>query len=251
MGADRVVEVAAVEVPLRFGDPRGSLAELGAILSSPGMEGVDLALLPEAALTGYVSPEGDFDLSPFAEPLDGPTAEGLAALARRHRLALAGPLIERDGDARFNALLLFDAGGERIGHWRKRHPWYPERWATPGDLGTPVVSVRGITITAGICFDVHFLSDDAGAALDAADVLLFPSAWVDEDEDGRAEVLPALARRHDVWIVNANWGLSRPGVRGQGGSRILDRAGRVVECAGEGQGPRIVRAGVPATDSRQ
>jgi 5-aminopentanamidase len=250
MGSGRVVRVAAVEMPVRFGDPRGSLARLGAILSSPGMEGVDVALLPEAALTGYVSPEGDFDLAPFAEPLDGPTAAGLAALARRHGLALAGPLIERDGDARFNALLLFDAGGERIGHWRKRHPWSPERWATPGDLGTPVVSVRGIKVTAGICYDVHFLSHDAAGALDEADVLLFPSAWVDEDEDDRADILPALARRHDVWVVNANWGRSRPRIRGQGGSRILDRAGRVIECAGDGLGPRIVRADVPAPDSR-
>ena len=252
MGAGRTVRVAAVEMPVRFGDPRGALARLETILASPAMEGVDLALLPEAALTGYVSPEGDFNLAPFAEPLNGPTAASLGALARRHGLALAGPVIEQDGDRRFNSLLLFDADGETIGHWRKRHPWYPERWATPGDRGTPVVSIGGIKVTAGICFDVHFLSDDAAGALDEADALLFPSAWVDEDEDGRAAILPALARRHDLWVINANWGRSRPAIPGQGGSRILDRTGRVIECvpAGQSRELRIVCAEVPVPEGQ-
>ena len=240
--------VAAVEMRPSFGDPLGALDRLEAVFASPQMDGVDLALLPEAALTGYVSPEGNFDLARFAEPLEGPTAGRLASLARRYRRALAGPLIERDGDRLFNGLLLFDKEGERIGHWRKRHPWYPERWATPGNFGTPVIPFQGLKVAAGICFDVHFVSEDACGALDHSDVFLFPSAWVDDHSDGREAVLPPLARRHGLWVVNANWGCSEPPRRGQGGSRILDCAGQVVARAGEGDGPHIVRALIPVPE---
>ncbi len=203
--------------------------------------GVDLALVPETCVTGYVSPRGDFDLTRFAEPLDGETSRALAALAQKHGVALAGPLIELDRRRRFNALVLFDREGARVGHWRKRHPWLPERWATPGDLGTPTVELAGARVTACICFDVHFISDDAGEALDAADVMLFPSAWVDEpDCDLRDEILPELARKHRVWVVNANWGDGVPSLYGQGRSRIVAPDGSVVAVTDEGHGARHV-----------
>lgn len=230
------------------------LAELSALVRGEALSGVELALLPEAIFTGYVSPRGDFDLRRFAEPLGGPTSAAIAALARERGVALAAPLIEESGGRCYNSLLLVDRDGRQVGHWRKRHPWFPERWATPGDLGTPVVELLGIRITAAICFDVHFISEDAGAALDAADLLLFPTAWVDDPAgaDLRADLLPPLARRHEIAVLNANWGppadpprgpwpLSRR-IPGQGGSRLLDASGRVVARAARGARAAIVRA---------
>ncbi|WP_437663901.1 carbon-nitrogen hydrolase family protein [Sorangium sp. So ce1182] len=240
----RSLDVVALELPQRFGDQRGSLAEIDRLLGSPAVQGAALALLPELIVTGYVSPRGDSDLRRFAEPLDGESAQRLAALARAHGLALAGPLVEEDQGRFYNSLLVFDREGRRVGHYRKRHPWFPERWAAPGDLGTPVLGLLGVKVTAAICFDVHFVSADAGGALDEADLLLFPTAWVDPpgEGDARGDLLPALARRHRVAIVNANWGPSSPALHGQGGSRILDARGRTVAAASAGPGPRVVRA---------
>ncbi len=88
------MRVAALEIPARYDRAADNLALVDSLLSRGPC---DLALLPEASLTGYVSPQGDFDLSRFAEPKDGPTARALAELARKHRTHLVGPLIERDG----------------------------------------------------------------------------------------------------------------------------------------------------------
>lgn len=222
------LHVAVLELPARWNEPSVALAETDRLLSSAGAP--DLALLPECALTGYVSPGRDFDLGPFAEPLTGPTASALASLARAHGCYLGGPLVERSGAEVYNALLVFAPDGTRVAHYRKRHPWYPEAWATPGDAPPPVFEVRGARVTLAVCFDAQFLAEDAAGELGEADVLLFPSAWV-ERNDSRDLLLGGLARRFDVAVVNANWGVGTPRVPGQGGSRVLGRDGEVLAMA--------------------
>jgi predicted amidohydrolase len=85
-----------------------------------------------------------------------------------------------------------------------------------------------VAVTVACCFDVHFVAHEAGATLDAADLLLFPSAWVEEGEDTRLARLAAIARAHDVAVAAANWGPGVVHVPGQGGSTILDARGEVL-----------------------
>jgi predicted amidohydrolase len=229
-------------MPHVWGDAQGTLARLEAALAT--LKGCDLVLLPELAFSGYVSPAGEFDARPFAEPLDGPTFQAVSALAARHHLAIAATLVERAGQAYFNAMALFDETGQRIGHWRKRHPWFPEHWATPGDLGTPVVEWRGLKIAGAICFDLHFLAEEAGDELAAADLLLFPSAWVESGRDSRVPLLRQVARRFQIAIANANWARGNPAVAGQGGSLVIDSQGRIIAQAKDAS-TFVLRATLP------
>lgn len=224
--------ITLIELPAAFGGVDGQLARLDVALGAapPG----ELVLLGELALTGYVSEDGDFDASGFAEPLDGPTARALAERARRHGCTLVGPLVERAGAAAFNALVGFAPDGTPWLHYRKRHPWMPETWATPGDLPMPLVAWNGLTVTAAICFDAQFLLAEQADALAQADLLLFSSAWV-EEVDSRPALLGDVARAFDVAIVNANWGPGRPRVPGQGRSLAVSRAGQLVAETRPGQ----------------
>ena len=193
----------------------------------------DLVLLPEAALHGYVSPAGDSDLTPFAESLDGPTARACAALAVKHGVHLVAPLVLRERDALFNAMVCFDPRGDVAFVYRKRHPWMPETWATAGEESPPVIEIAGAIVTIAICYDVHFLPDDAARELEAADVLLFPSAWV-EEPDYRVSRLARLAQRYDLTIANANWAPGDVRLPGQGGSCVVG-GGRVLARAKHGR----------------
>jgi predicted amidohydrolase len=95
-----------------------------------------------------------------------------------------------------------------------------------------VFRVAGASVTIAVCFDLHFLAADAASELREADVLLFPSAWV-EAPDSRGPRLAELARTFDVAVVNANWGVGEPPLPGQGWSRVVGRDGRVVALAAE------------------
>jgi 5-aminopentanamidase len=224
-----VLRVTVLELPATWGEPRAALDAVTASLARG--PATDLVLLPEASLSGYVSPFGDFDVTRFAEPLDGPTAQAIAALARRHGVVLVAPLILREGNAFFNAMIACDRAGELILTYRKRHPWIPERWATPGSEPAPVVTIDGVRVTIAICYDLHFLEEDAKGALDASDLLLFPSAWVSE-EDERATQLPELAKRHRIAIANANWSPGVVAIEGQGASFIVGPQGEILAHTG-------------------
>jgi len=216
------MRVTVLELAASWGEPAHVLADVDARLAAA--PATDLVLLPEASLTGYVSPERDFDLTRFAEPLDGPTARACAAIATARAVHLVAPLVLREAGAIYNAMGCFDPRGELAFVYRKRHPWLPETWATPGAQPMPVVDILGCSVTIAICYDLQFIAEDSADALAAADLLLFPSAWV-ERPDTRPARLVELAREFDLAIANANWAPGVVRVPGQGGSCVVDPDG--------------------------
>jgi 5-aminopentanamidase len=217
-----MLRLTVLELAASWGEPAAALARAEALIAA-GLPS-DLVLLPEQSLSGYVSPLGDFNLARFAEPLDGPTAAALAAVARRSSLHLVAPLVLAEDGAIYNATLGFGPDGSLLFVYRKRHPWLPELWATPGTDPPPLVSIGGLLVTVCVCYDVHFVARESAALLAAADLLLFPSAWVDEHAT-RVPILRALARRYGVAVANANWGPGVVRLPGQGHSIVIDRAG--------------------------
>jgi predicted amidohydrolase len=222
------VRITAFELPAAWGEPARVLAEVDARLARG--PATDLVLLPEQAITGYIAPDLTCELAPFAEPPDGPTARALAALAAAHGVHLVAPLVLREGGAIYNAMACFDPRGAPVFTYRKRHPWFPEAWATPGPDAPPIAELCGRRVTIAICYDLHFLLDDAPVELATAELLLFPSAWV-ERVDRRAEHLARLAHQFGVYVVNANWAPGVVRVHGQGGSCIIGPGGAVLARA--------------------
>ena len=214
--------VCVVELPARHGALGAQVKLAGDLV---GSSAPDLVVLPELALTGYLTGDLDFDLTAFAEPLPVGTAR-LAALAQRCGADVVGPVVEAFRGRAYNTTVGVTPAGKRWLHYRKRHPWYPETWATPGGGAFPLVEWRGLRVSCAVCFDLHFLPDEAASVLLSADLLLFPSAWVDAG-DTRRPMLEALAEAFGVTVLNANWGRGQPALQGQGGSMAVWPDGRV------------------------
>lgn len=212
------MRLTILELPARWNAADRALADVEAALTANAA--TDLVLLPEASLTGYLSPDGETDLTPFAEPLDGPTARACRDLAARHRVHLVAPLVLREDAGLYNAMVCYAPDGTRPFIYRKRHPWIPETWATRGTAPLPVVTIADRTVTIAICYDLHFLPRESLRELEAAEVLLFPSAWV-EEPDFRIPRLQRLAAHFQLTIANANWGEGEIVVPGQGNSCVV------------------------------
>lgn len=228
-----MLRVSVLELPARWDARDEALAEVDRLLAQGP---ADLAVLPEVAFTGYVSPRGTFDLRHFAEPIEGPTIAAVAELAARHATAIVAPLVLAEGGAVYNASVLVGPDRRTLAVYRKRHPWHPETWATPGTELPPRVRVGELTVTFATCFDAQFLEEEGKDFLPGADLLVFPSAWVDH-EDSRLPLLRSLARRFGVAVANANWGPGTVLLPGQGGSFVLDREGSLLAQVKPAVGP--------------
>jgi predicted amidohydrolase len=222
-----MLRVTVLELPARWDGASEALREIDTLLTAGPP--TDLVVVPEQALVGYVSPQVELDLTRFAEPIDGPTAQAASEICRRHRVHLTAPLVLREDDRVYNAAIVIGPDGSLVASYRKRHPWFPERWATAGSACAPLFLIGGMKVTMSICYDGHFLAEekDTSDVLREADLLVFTSAWVDE-EDSRIPLLRSLARQFRISIANANWGPGIVEVPGQGGSCIVDASGNVI-----------------------
>ena len=229
------MRVSVLELPARWGEPERALEEVDRLVAQAP---TDLAILPEMALAGYVSPGLNFDLTRFAEPLDGPTTRLAARICRRRSTHLVTPLVLSEEGRLYNAAVVITPDGGIAATYRKRHPWIPERWATAGPSEPPLFDVGGLSATIAICYDGHFLPRDGAAVLQKADLLVFTSAWVDE-EDSRVPLLRGIARQFGITVANANWAPGVVSVPGQGGSCMIDPNGEVVAVVGSPGGGRV------------
>ena len=126
------VKVAAVQCSSDLGDVAGNTKKLTALVEEAAKNGAKIIVLPEAAITGYLSQdlktnwrlaalpiEKTFvgkDPAPFAETIPGPSTDHFAALAKRLDVYITVPLVEVDKTAKavhyFNTVCLAAPTGE-------------------------------------------------------------------------------------------------------------------------------------------
>lgn len=268
------VKVAAVQCPSDLGEVARNTARLAALVARAAQAGAQLVVLPEAAVTGYLSQdlrttwqapgrprasafdEGK-DPTPFAEPVPGPSSRRFAALAASLGVYLTVPLVEAapspDGRARFfNTVVLVSPSGAVVAHYRKLSPWpHPEAsWATAGDLGLATAGTPFGRVGLAVCFDVHetvprYAALEAGRSLWA---LLYPIAWVSDGDDARwfGVELPRRVRDAGFHVIGANWSVDAPQPwHGAGHSLVVARDGTVVASATTATGDEVVAAELP------
>jgi N-carbamoylputrescine amidase len=152
-------------------------------------EGAQVILLPELFEGPYFCKEQLPEHLERALPLDDhTTVEHFAGVASELGVVLPISVYERSGQALFNTVVVIDADGSRLGHYRKSHipdgPGYTEKYYfSPGDTGFRVWKTRYGTIGVGICWDQWFPETARSMALLGAEVLLYPTAIGSEPPD--------------------------------------------------------------------
>lgn len=216
-------------------------------------EGAQVVLIPELFEGHYFCKDQRAEDLARALPLDGhPTVAHFSHLAAELGVVLPISVYERANNALFNTVVVLDADGSTLGHYRKSHipdgPGYTEKfYFSPGDTGFRVWQTRFGVIGVGICWDQWFPEAARAMALQGAEVLLYPTAIGSEPPnpawDSSAHwqrVMQGHAGANLMPVVAANrYGVERgtsTEITFYGSSFIADNTGaKVAEAGREGE----------------
>ncbi len=184
----RAVTIAATQMACSW-DIDANITKAEALVRSAAEAGANIILLQELFETPYFPAEQKSEHLALAAPLsESRVVQHFGALAQALGVVLPISFFERANTARFNSLVVFDADGQQVSHYRKTHipqnPGYEEKfYFSPGDAGFPVADTRFGRLGCGICWDQWFPETARSFALKGAEILLFPTAIGSEPGD--------------------------------------------------------------------
>src|SRR2546421_10266242 len=227
--------VAAIQYEPTLGEKEKNVTDLLRLVEEAAQHEARLIVLPEMATTGYCWESRD-EIAPYVEAIPGPTTERFQELARAYGcyIALSLPEVDPATNVFYNSMVLLGPEG-LIGTYRKIHSYISEpRWARDGDIGMPVWETPLGRLTGLICMDAEYFEAARVPALHGADVLLFPTNWLDEKSPSGAWI--ARAFENGVYLIGANRYGSERGVQFSGGSCILNPDGSIQAYLDNGEG---------------
>ena len=240
--------VAAIQYESALGEKARNVDALLHLTEEAMQHGARLVVLPEMATTGYCW-QSRAEIAPFVEPIPGPTTERFQQVAAHYQsfVAVAMPEVDPDTQVYYNSMALIGPDG-LVGVYRKIHSYISEpRWARDGDLGMPVWDTPLGRISGLICMDAMYFESTRIPALHGADVLLFPTNWVD-DEKHPSSWWMARAFENGVYLIAANRYGNERSVPFSGGSCVINPDGSIQASLASGDG--IVYGEVDLTLSR-
>ena len=241
--------VAAIQCYSKFGEPEANRKKLIRLVNRAASRGAKIIVLPETAVTGYLSADlkktwqaggrpvsgglKGVDPKDVAETVPGSSTKMFGKLAKKWGVYLTVPLLEVDRKTGryYNTSVLLGPDGSILIHYRKRDLWKWAEcgWASRGDRGNPVVNTPFGWLGLLICYDIHDQAKVMGRL--KIDTLLYSIAWVeDKGSDWFAKKLPAIAKANKFNIIAANWTVPKapaPKWHGYGQSCIIDATGKV------------------------
>lgn len=168
------MKIAGFQMQSVLGDVEANLAKIDIAARNAADQGARLLIAPELALTGY----GASNLFPsLASPADGPVAEQLSVIARRHALTIVAGFAEADGSTIYNSAFVTNGAGEStIYHKSHLYGPYERQWFCPEAPHSVLVNVEGVKMGLLICYDVEFPENVRRLARAGADLVVVPTA---------------------------------------------------------------------------
>ena len=228
-------QVAAIQYESTPGAREQNTGDLFRLVEEAAQHEARLIVLPEMATTGYCW-ESREEIAPHVEPIPGPTTDRFQQLAAHYGcyIAVSLPEVDPDTNIYYNSVALLGPEGI-VGTYRKIHSYISEpRWARDGDIGMPVWETPLGRLTPLICMDAEYFEAARIPALHGADVILFPTNWLDDKSPSSCWMARAFENR--VYFIAANrYGRER-GIQFSGGSCVLNPDGTIQSYLDTGEG---------------
>jgi predicted amidohydrolase len=245
-------------------DKAANMQRISLLAEQAARGGAGIVVFPEGAMHTFGALTDD--LSPAAEPVDGPFVEQLGRLAKRFDATLVAGMFESiPGEHRiYNTAVVVDARRGLIASHRKRHLYdaFEEKESDRMRAGTedpPLFEVEGFKTAVVVCYELRFPAYIQELADRGAELLLVPAAWVagPMKEDHWQVMVRARAIENTMYLAGA--GMTGIGYCGR--SMIVDPLGVVEVGLGEAEGAAIgevtkerlakIRARLPLVEQRR
>ena len=216
-------------------DPEANLKLIREGVESAAASGARIVVFPEATMARFGRP-----LDPVAEPLDGPWASAVAAVAAEHDVVVVAGMFTPAGERVRNTLLV-TGGGLHLGydkiHLYDAFGFAESDTVAPGSAPVTFV-LDGVTFGVATCYDVRFPELFRSLSAAGAQLLTIPSAFT--SPTGRAHwetLLRARAIENLCYVIApAQSGFHPSGRETYGDSMIVDYWGRVLQRLPRGRG---------------
>ena len=188
-GKTQTVTVAATQMACGW-DIDKNIGKAEALIRQAHKDGAQIILIQELFATPYFCKDQDPKYFSMAEAVDDSRViEKMQALAKELQVVLPVSFFEKANRAYFNSLVVIDADGSVVSHYRKSHipdgPGYQEKfYFSPGDTGFKVADTRYAKIGVAICWDQWFPEAARSMVLMGADFLFYPTAIGSEPVTG-------------------------------------------------------------------
>jgi len=204
------------------------------LMTQAAEAGASLLVLPEAVLAR----QDDIpDLSvQSAQTLSGSYVTQLCEASRSHDLTTVLTLHTPTTPGRASNTLIVVRAGKIIAKYQKIHLYdafdvQESRLVDAGDDIAPVINVAGMNIGLMTCYDLRFPDQALALALQGAEVLVLPAAWLKgpHKEKHWETLLAARALDTTCYVVAAG----ECGNKNIGQSRVVDPLGVTIAAATE------------------
>ena len=229
------LRVAACQIDPKLGEVEANLERIGRAVVEAAAAGAVVAVLPEAAVTGYAFGSLE-EARPVARRAGAVAHEVLAGLAESHRMTLICGTLEAQGDEVFNAALVATPEGRRY-TYRKMHLPYlgVDRFTTPGPDAPSVFDVGGLRIGVLICYDLRFPEAARMCALDGADLIALPTNWPVGVDFHPGIFAPSRAAENHCYLLACDRVGTERGTTFIGRSVLIDYDGKQLAVASDTQ----------------
>ena len=236
-------KIACVQIDIDQGNVETNRKTIVSRIRKAADAGVQFVIFPECSLTGYCFDSLE-EAAPFAEPIDGPSAQAFVEVCRETGVHAVIGFIEKEGASFYNAAMLAGPGAAGvIGNYRKVHlPFLGvDRFLTPGDKPFEVFELPFGRVGINICYDASFPEAARSLKLLGAELIVLPTNWPHGAWRTAEFIINARACENHVNFAAANrCGVER-GWEFIGRSKVVDFNGDTLgEASREGEEMLII-----------
>ena len=223
-----MIRLGVAQSPAALGGQDDRFAWLEHLLDRGACDELDAVLLPELFQCGY-SLDGVLSTTPADQEI---WSDRVSELAKHHSVAIAYGYVDHQSDSLYNAMNFVDPDGTIQTYRKALIPPGFEQDVFQSGQASVVFDWRGLRIGLLICYDVEFPERVRNLALRGAELILVPTALVQQWDVVAQRLVPTRAFENGVYVAYANHCGAEGAAMFLGQSCIVSPIGQDVARAG-------------------